>query len=125
MRFGVLTNFFKSNVLVTEDTTVVKHLLDGTTTTEDVAANEDFKVGDPFAPVSIREGVGINFRLLRGRIASLDWRGGLGFRQNRFNGAFVLDDSASGFQGSWPQESFNETVFRPRSSELSGCPGCC
>ena len=109
VRFGMLTNFFESNVLVTEDTTVVKHLLDGTTTTEDVPANEDFKVGDPFAPVSIREGVGINFRLLRGRIASLDWRGGLGFRQNRFNGAFVLDDSASGFQEYSEQESFNET----------------
>ena len=98
VRFGVLTNFFESNVLVTEDTTVVKHLLDGTTTTESVPANEDFNVGNAFAPVSIREGVGVNFRLLRGRIASLDWRGGLGFRQNRFNGAFVLDDSASGFQ---------------------------
>ena len=109
VRFGVLTNFFESNVLVTEDTTVVKHLLDGTTTTEDVPANEDFKVGDPFAPVSIREGVGINFRLLRGRIFSLDWRFGLGFRQNRFNGAFVLDDSASGFQEYSEQESFNET----------------
>ena len=109
VRFGVLTNFFESNVLVTEDTTVVKHLLDGTTTTESVPANEDFKVGKAFAPVSIREGVGINFRLLRGRIASLDWRGGLGFRQNRFNGAFVLDDSATGFQEYSEQESFNET----------------
>jgi len=109
VRLGVLTNFFESNVLVTEDTTVVKHLLDGTTTTESVPANEDFKVGDPFAPVSIREGVGVNFRLLRGRIASLDWRGGFGFRQNRFNGAFVLDDSASGFQEYSQQESFNET----------------
>ena len=31
VRFGVLTNLFESNVLVTEDTTVVKHMLDGTT----------------------------------------------------------------------------------------------
>ena len=108
-RFGVLTNFFESNVLVTENTTVVKHLLDGTTTTEDVPANEDFNVGKAFAPVSIREGVGVNVRLLRGRVASLDWRGGLGFRQNRFNGAFVLEDSATGFQEYSEQESFNET----------------
>jgi hypothetical protein len=109
VRFGVLTNLFESNVLVTEDTTVVKHLLDGTTSTEFVPANEDFKVGDAFAPVSIREGVGINVRLLRGRIASLDWRGGFGMRQNRFNGAFVLDNSATGFQELSEQESFNET----------------
>ncbi len=109
VRLGVLTNLFESNVLVTEDTTVVKHLLDGTTTTEDVAANEDFSVGNAFAPVSIREGVGVNVRLLRGRIVSLDWRGGLGFRQNRFNGAFVLDNSATGFQEYSQQESFNET----------------
>ena len=109
VRFGVLTNLFESNVLVTEDTTVVKHLLDGTTSTEFVPANEDFNVGDAFAPVSIREGVGINVRLLRGRIASLDWRGGFGLRQNRFNGAFVLDNSATGFQELSEQESFNET----------------
>ncbi len=109
VRFGVLTNLFESNVLVTEDTTVVKHLLDGTTSTEFVPANEDFKVGDAFAPVSIREGVGINVRLLRGRIASLDWRAGFGLRQNRFNGAFVLDNSATGFQELSEQESFNET----------------
>ena len=109
VRFGVLTNLFESNVLVTEDTTVVKHMLDGTTSTEFVPANEDFNVGDAFAPVSIREGVGINVRLLRGRIASLDWRAGFGLRQNRFNGAFVLDNSATGFQELSEQESFNET----------------
>ena len=96
VRFGLLTNLFESNVLVTEPTTVVKRNLDGTETTELVQANDDFFVGDAFAPVLLREGAGINVRLLRGRLASLDWRGGFGIRQNRFNGAFVEEDAAPG-----------------------------
>ena len=112
VRFGVLTNLFESNVLVTEDTTVVKHMLDGTTNTEFVPANEDFHVANAFDAVSIREGVGIDVRLLRGRIASLDWRAGFGMRQNRFNGAFVLDNSATGFQELSEQESFERNGSR-------------
>ena len=109
VRFGVLTNLFESNVLVTEDTTVVKNLLDGTQTTDFVPANQDFFVGDGFAPLTLRQGFGVNVRLLRGRVASLDWRAGMGLRQNRFNGAFVLDNDLPGRLEYSEQESFNET----------------
>lgn len=94
-RFGLLTNVFESNVLVTEDTSVVKNFLDGSQTTIPVPANGDFNIGKSFAPTLLREGAGANFRLLRGRQAFLDWRGGVGARQNRFNGAFVLTDNTT------------------------------
>jgi hypothetical protein len=108
VRFGLLTNMFESSVLVAENTTVVKRLLDGTQTIEFVPANNDFTVGDPFAPVLLREGAGVNVRLVRGRVSSLDWRAGLGFRQNRFNGAFVLDEEAPNALVYSEVESFNE-----------------
>jgi hypothetical protein len=89
----LLTNAFDSNVLVTEDTTVEKNFLDGSQTVNLVPANDEFSTGDAFAPVLLREGAGVNVRLVRSRQAFLDWRGGVGLRQNRFNGAFVQRDS--------------------------------
>ena len=109
VRFGLLTNLFESNALVTEPTVVTKKFLDGTQTTENVAANKDFKVGDPFAPVLLREGAGANFRLVRHRLVSLDWRGGLGFRQNRYNGSFVQESSSPGQLVYSEQENFNQS----------------
>ena len=109
VRFGLLTNFFESNVLVTEPTVVTKRFLDGTTTADLLSANEDFKVGGPFAPVLLREGAGFNFRLIRARVSSLDWRVGLGFRQSRFRGAFVQDSAGPNVLAYSEVESFNET----------------
>ena len=68
-----------------------KQFLDGTETTELIAANDDFQVSEAFAPVLLREGFGANFRLVRSRVVSLDWRAGFGFRQNQYNGAFVQE----------------------------------
>ena len=109
VRFGLLSNLFESNVLVTEPTLVTKHLLDGSQTTELVEANDDFKVSDAFAPVLLREGTGINFRLIRSRPASLDWRAGLGFRQSQYNGAFVQDSATPGVLVYSEQEDFNQS----------------
>ena len=55
------------------------------------------------------EGGGFNFRLLRGRVSSLDWRAGLGFRQNRFNGSFVQESAGPAVLSYREVESFNET----------------
>jgi hypothetical protein len=108
VRFGLLSNVFESNVLVTQPTVVVKKNLDGSLTTAVVAANDDFKVGDAFAPVLLREGAGFNFRLVRSRVASLDWRAGLGFRQNQYNGAFVQESSAPGAPPALPRLTYSE-----------------
>jgi hypothetical protein len=108
VRFGLLTNLFENNVLVTEPTTVVKHFLDGSTTVDLVPANRDFNIGPSFGPVLLREGAGINVRLIRGRVSSLDWRGGIGFRQSLYRGAFVLDRSEPNLQEFSEVDSFNE-----------------
>ena len=109
VRFGLLSNVFESNVVVTQPTVVVKQNIDGSLSTDLVPANDDFKVGDAFAPILLREGAGFNFRLVRSRVASLDWRAGLGFRQNQYNGAFVQQASAPGLLTYSEQEDFNQS----------------
>lgn len=52
------------------------------------------KLGSTFAPVSIREGAGGNFRVLRSRFAELDLRLGLGGRQTIANGLYVFQAGA-------------------------------
>ena len=94
VRFGLLTSVFESKVLVTEDRTLVRRFSDGTETFEQIQANQDFKTGDAFSPALFREGVGVNVRVLQQRESFVDWRGGFGFRQNRFSGSFVQRQGA-------------------------------
>ncbi|MCY3844828.1 MAG: hypothetical protein OXH69_14955 [Acidobacteria bacterium] len=91
-RFGLRTALFESNTLVTEDTLISRQLVDGRRELTLVPANSTFPTGDAFSPPEYREGFGLNTRLLQGRTVRLDWRVGAGFRQNRFAGAFFLDD---------------------------------
>lgn len=83
---------FGTDVLATEDVTVVRTFTDGATTRETVGANETFHVADPFEPTIVRQGAGANARLLDNRFVVLHWRLGLGARQNDYGGAFLLDD---------------------------------
>ncbi len=91
-RFGLRTSLFESNMLVTEDTLISRRFGDGRRESVVVPANSTFPTGDAFSPPEYREGVGLNTRLLQGRAVRLDWRVGAGLRQNRFAGAFFLDD---------------------------------
>ena len=91
-RLGLRTSVFASNTLATQDTVVSRQFIDGRRALEFVPANATFETGDPFSPPVYREGAGLNTRLLQGRSVRLDWRFGVGLRQNRFAGAFFLDD---------------------------------
>ena len=95
VRAGLRTSIFESNTLVTQDTVVSRQFADGRRELEFVPANTTFATGDPFSPPEFREGVGLNTRLLQGRTVRLDWRVGVGLRQNRFNGAFFRQDDAT------------------------------
>jgi ABC-type uncharacterized transport system auxiliary subunit len=57
------------------------------------------KLGDTFAPTSLKEGAGGNFRLLRTRFAELDVRLGFGGRQTLAHGLYVFDDDPAGGPG--------------------------
>ena len=57
------------------------------------------KLGSTFAPLSIREGAGGNFRVLRSRFAELDLRLGLGGRHTIANGLYVFREGVGGAPG--------------------------
>ena len=92
VRFGLLTNARASSSLFTEDTSVTVRRTDGSRNALQVPANSNFRTGEAFSPHLWRQGAGINVRLMRRSRLRVDWRGGLGFRQNRFNRALFLDD---------------------------------
>ena len=79
-------------MLVTEDTILLREFVDGTIQEEFVPANETFFVADPWEPTTLREGAGLNGRLLNTRALSLNLRVGLGLRQNAFGGAWLIED---------------------------------
>lgn len=90
------TQAFATNVIVTEDTVFVKEFSnDRPDETVFVPANDIFRVAGAWEPTIIREGVGMNARFLNSRWFNLNWRLGLGLRQNLYGGAFNLDDDDS------------------------------
>ena len=96
-RFGLLMTAAPSEALFTEDGEVVIRRLDGRVEDLFVPANANLETSGAFAPVLLRQGGGLNARVLRTRSVTLDLRTGLGLRQNRFNEALFLDDNpASG-----------------------------
>lgn len=103
------TRAFQTAVLATEDVTVIREEADGDLVSEFVRANDTFHVADPFAPSIIREGIGVNTRLLNSRLANLNWRVGFGLRQNLYRGAYLLADDPDTEEIEYTQvESFSQ-----------------
>lgn len=95
VRAAAESQAFRTDVLVTEDTVVQRTYADGTVQQETVLANETFFIADPWEPTTVRQGGGLNMRLLNGRALQLNWRVGLGLRQNAYDGAWLLEDLAN------------------------------
>ncbi len=92
-RFGLITNIFPSDVLVTEDTTIAFNRLNGARDEVFVPANGEYRTADSLGSLRIREGAGLNVRLVRNRRATANWRFGVGLRQNLLDDSFVeIDD---------------------------------
>jgi len=83
---------FRSETLVSEDTTLVREFSDGSVGTEQVLANDTFFVADPWEPTILRQGAGLNTRFVNNRWVTFNWRLGLGLRQNLYGGAWLPND---------------------------------
>jgi hypothetical protein len=92
VRAGFLTNVFAANTLATEDLNIAYNRLDGTRDVIFVPANSNYQTADSFGNLRFREGVGANLRLFKNRHAALNWRLGVGLRQNVFSDLYVLMD---------------------------------
>jgi len=95
-RAGGQSQAFPTSVLASEDTTFRVRELDGSLRTDAVQAGDSWRLADAWQPTLLRQGVGLNTRFLRkNRSVTFNWRVGLGLRQSLYEGALVLDDSAS------------------------------
>lgn len=92
VRAAAESQAFRTNVLVSEDTVVSRQFADGRVARQFVPANETYFVAEAWEPTVVREGLGLNMRVLNKRTLSLNWRVGVGVRQNRFGGAWVVAD---------------------------------
>jgi hypothetical protein len=92
---GLVTAIFPTEVVVSDDTTVLFTNDDGTTNTQTVPASESFRVGEWFSPMQLRQGLGFNFRLFRAAWGRANFRLGTGFRQNLFNDQYIDVDVAT------------------------------
>lgn len=92
VRAAAESQAFRTETLVTEDTTLLRQYADGTTATETVLANNTFFVAAPWSPTIVREGIGLNTRFVNNRWVTFNWRMGFGLRQNRYAGAWLPTD---------------------------------
>ncbi len=94
-RAGVEAELFPTTVITTEDVTLTRNNLDGTTELRSVAAGDAFRVSDYWGQTLFFEGAGINAWLVRNEIGSLQASTGLGFRQSLHQGLFAEDTDVS------------------------------
>lgn len=86
------TQAFRSETLVSEDSTLLRQYSDGSIGNEQVQANDTFFVANPWEPTILRQGAGLNTRFVNNRWITFNWRLGLGLRQNLYSGAWLPDD---------------------------------
>lgn len=86
---------FPSSVLTTEDVSVTRNRLDGTTDTTEVPGGESYETADYLGEVLIWEGVGINMRILRTEMGQANFGVGLGLRHNLYNDLFSKDEGSA------------------------------
>lgn len=118
------TQAFRTDVLVTEDTTLQREYADGTLQPEFVAANQTFFVADPWEPSLFRQGTGLNTRFVNNRWFTLNLRLGLGLRQNLYGGAWVIEDAPRTPEIEYRQiESFNQEGVESTIIATARLPG--
>lgn len=123
-RAAVTTQAFRTDLLATVDTTFERHYSDGRVETEEVAAGETFHIADPWSPTILRQGAGLHTRFLNNRWFTFNVRLGLGLRQNRYGGAWLLDDDTGTEALEYLQvESFDDAGFEGTVVANARLPG--
>ncbi|MEN0063643.1 MAG: hypothetical protein AAGA48_15940 [Myxococcota bacterium] len=109
LRAAAESQAFRTSVLATEDTVVSREFADGRVARQFVPANETYFLAGAWEPTIVREGMGLNMRVINRRWLSLNWRIGVGLRQNRFGGSWVVsDDPNTDEVETFQVESFNQ-----------------
>lgn len=115
---------FRTDVLVTEDTELLRRSASGREYVEVVRTNDTFFVANPWQPTLLREGAGLNARFVNRRWITLNLRAGLGLRQNRYGGAWVIEDTPRTPEIEYRQvESFDQQGLESALVATARLPG--
>ena len=109
---GTVASLFPAHVIATEDVTVRRLYADGTERDQEVESSNSFETSSYLGSVQLRQGIGLNLRILRRTAANISLRVGAGFRQNFFHDSFVAEDLASTTETEYRQlEAFHQSGF--------------
>lgn len=92
-RVAAETHAFATDTLAFAETRLVLEDSSGGVSTVDLLPNETFRIAAPWQPTLVREGAGLNTRLVNSRWVTFNFRLGLGLRQNQFGGAWTINDA--------------------------------
>lgn len=99
LRVGGETSLFNHYTYFSKPTTVVVNDVSGATIAThsgtDGLGVTQAELAGPFTPIQLKEGAGVNLRVLNNVFANLDLRSGLGSRQYLANGQLVAADNPS------------------------------
>lgn len=109
-RVAVQTQLFPGDVLTSEDLTVIKKDAAGNVlATENIKANNTYRVSDYFGVTTIEESIGANFRPVDSQFVTMYSRIGPKVKHRLFNNLFTdKDDSATPAKELLKQEDFNQ-----------------
>lgn len=88
-RFDINSHFFSSSYYSSEDFYGTKIDIDGNVVVDSLLVN-DIKISSPLFPMVLKEGFGINYRILNQAKAKLSLRAGFGMRQELNNDVYRL-----------------------------------
>jgi hypothetical protein len=118
VRAAAETQLFPTDVLMTTDTAVVERRPGRSPPVRKrFEANETYRVAGVFEPAILRQGAGLNSRLVNTRLLTFNLRLGLGLRENLYGGALVLDDNPDTVEleytliRSFQQEGIESTII--------------
>jgi len=87
-RGDVNTHLFPEYVYTKEEETYVRIDIQGDRTTEHTGR---FQIKESLMPLTIKEGIGLNWRMLNYNRANMNLRAGIGFRQDYYKNAYYFD----------------------------------
>lgn len=99
LRIGGETTLFNQHAYFEKPTTVVVENADGAPTAtysgSDGKGETRFALTGPLSPIQLKQGIGVNFRILHNAIIDLNLRSGFGSRQYLARGQLVSQDDAA------------------------------
>ena len=118
-RFDLNTHFFREKYFSSSEF-YYKKIDNNDHTIEDSVLTDEVEVKSPFYPLVMKEGIGINYRMLNSAKANLNFRAGFGMRQEMNDDMYQYNPEESGTLNDKEYRTYNEMKSESKTGiELS------